>query len=101
MPIPYTLIRSRRKTISIQISPAGEVTVRCPSRMSKREVQVFVDSKAEWIRRRLSSLAQKPQLPLLTLERLRRRVSSDSSIRKLDKIKIPSPDHLAQEITIC
>ena len=70
MPIPYTLIRSRRKTISIQISPAGEVTVRCPSRMSKREVQVFVDSKAEWIRRRLSSLAQKPQLPLLTLEEI-------------------------------
>lgn len=34
---PYTLIRSDRRTISIQIR-AGEVIVRAPKRLAKREI---------------------------------------------------------------
>lgn len=32
-PIPYQIIRSDRKTISIQITLEGQVMVRCPKRM--------------------------------------------------------------------
>ena len=43
--IPYTLVRSSRKTVSIHIKPTGEVEVRCPKRCSKREAEAFLVSK--------------------------------------------------------
>ena len=49
MPIPYQIIRSSRKTISIQISPGGEVIVRCPRRMPGEDIHKFVTSKQRWI----------------------------------------------------
>ena len=45
----YTLIRTSRKTISIQLSPDGEVVVRAPYRMPKREIDRFVESKRDWM----------------------------------------------------
>ena len=53
--IPYRLVRSSRKTLSIQITPAGEVILRCPQRMSKREAEAFLESKRQWIAKHLSS----------------------------------------------
>ena len=61
--IPYTLVRSSRKTISILIKPDGEVEVRCPKRCSKREVETFLVSKEDWIRKHLEAIAQRPKLP--------------------------------------
>ena len=66
MEIPYTLVRSSRKTISIMIKHTGEVEVRCPRRCSKREVEQFLVSKEEWIRKHLESIAQRPKLPPLS-----------------------------------
>ena len=57
--IPYTLVRSNRKTISIVIKPNGEVEVRCPKKCSKREAEAFVASKENWIRKHLESIALK------------------------------------------
>ena len=68
---PYTLVRSRRKTISIVIKPSGEVEVRCPNRCSKREVDAFVQSKRDWIEKHLSAIAEKPSLPFLTQAEIR------------------------------
>ena len=70
MDIPYTLIRSARKTISIVIKPNGEVEVRCPRRCSKREADAFVASKADWIRKHLEAIAARPQIPVLSPEQL-------------------------------
>ena len=47
--VEYTLIRSKRKTISIEISPECKVTVRAPKWASKTEIQSFVSSKEAWI----------------------------------------------------
>ena len=63
--IPYTLTRSRRKTIAIHIRPDGTVEVRCPTRMKKADVDAFVESKAPWIRKHLDALENRPrQCPL-------------------------------------
>ncbi len=51
---PYKVIRSRRKTIALQLTPAGELVVRCPSRMRPDAVEAFVESKALWIEKHLS-----------------------------------------------
>ena len=64
--IPYTLVRSSRKTISILVKPNGEVEVRCPKRCSKREVETFLVSKEDWIRKHLETIAQRPKLPTLS-----------------------------------
>ena len=60
MNIQYKLIRSSRKTIAIQITPAGEVVVRCPGRMRTQDVQRFVESKADWIRAHLAKFENRP-----------------------------------------
>ena len=54
----YTLIRSSRKTISVQLSPTGEVVVRAPSRMSKRDISRFLEEKRDWIETHLRKLPE-------------------------------------------
>ena len=62
----YTIIRSSRKTISIQITPDEKVLVRCPNRMAKRKIDGFVQSKADWIEAHLRKIAERPAVPKLT-----------------------------------
>ena len=64
--IPYTLVRSSRKTVSIHIKPTGEVEVRCPKRCSKREAEAFLVSKEAWIRKHLEAIAAKPEVQILS-----------------------------------
>ena len=61
----YQILRSQRKTISLQILPNGELLVRCPTRMKKQDVQNFVESKKRWI---LSHLPKEPVQPPFTAE---------------------------------
>lgn len=67
----YTIIRSRRKTVAIQITPGGEVVLRCPNRMPKQEVLRFAESKRDWIEKHLAKLSAKPQLSPFTEAELR------------------------------
>jgi len=57
------IIRSRRKTMSIQILPEGEILVRCPLRMREKEIHGFVESKRSWIE---AHLPREPVGPKLT-----------------------------------
>ena len=54
----YTLIRSSRKTISVQLSPTGEVVVRAPSRMPMRDIARFLEEKRDWIETHLRKLSE-------------------------------------------
>ena len=46
--IPYTLIRSRRKTLSLEVRPEGLIA-RAPLRMPKREIDAFILVHENWI----------------------------------------------------
>ena len=63
MEIPYTLIRSNRKSIAIHITTEGTVEVRCPRRCSRTDVEAFVLSKQDWIARHLERISRQPVLP--------------------------------------
>ena len=64
----YTIIRSARKTLSIQLLPGGEVVVRAPNRMPKRDIARFLEEKRGWVEDHLAKL---PELqPKLTEEEL-------------------------------
>ena len=80
MKIPYRLIRSARKTVAIQITPQGEVILRCPKRYPIRVAEAFLESKRPWIEAHLAQLAVRPKLPMLTeaeIRELARQASSD------------------------
>lgn len=59
--ISYNLIKSDRKTIAIQISADGTVTVRAPKRCSRAAVEEFVWEKQRWIEQKQQELRQKAQ----------------------------------------
>ncbi len=50
----YTVIRSRRKTIAIEITREGEVLVRAPLRLARREVTAFAERHRDWVARKLA-----------------------------------------------
>ena len=71
--LDYTLIRSPRKTISIQLSPDGSLVVRAPNRMPKRDIEGFVESKRGWIEGHLKKLPEtQPKLTDTELQELAR-----------------------------
>ena len=47
--ISYQIIRSSRKTMSLEIKADGSVVVRAPLRLSETKIQKFVEEKQEWI----------------------------------------------------
>lgn len=68
----YTLIRSKRKTIALQVTPALEVLVRAPQRAPKRELDRFVAAHTDWIRRQMERQQQRAlERPAPTEEELR------------------------------
>lgn len=60
----YTLIRSDRKTIGMQIKD-GKVIVRAPMRLSKRAIDKFVARHADWIEKHLTKASAGNSLPPL------------------------------------
>ena len=53
----YTLTRSRRKTLAIHIKPDGTVEIRAPLRLAKSEIERFIMSKAEWIKKKQTQIS--------------------------------------------
>ena len=53
-----TVIKSKRKTISIQVRP-GEVIIRAPLRMKDKDIEFFAESKRNRIEKHLKSVAEK------------------------------------------
>jgi len=57
-PDTYHVIRSKRKTISIEVTNDEEVLVRAPRRVSMRDIRYFVDEKEAWIRKAKKRVAE-------------------------------------------
>lgn len=59
-PFPYRLIRSSRKTLAIQVSTSGQVTVRAPRTMPESTIDDFLTKKESWILKHLSHATPAP-----------------------------------------
>ena len=60
--IPYMLIKSsRRRSISIQIGTAGQMTVRCPYFATKKMVERFLYEKQAWIYKHYTDMIKKAE----------------------------------------
>lgn len=51
--IEYSIVKSKRKSISIQITPDGKVIVRAPLRANQEYINQIVSEKEGWIRKKL------------------------------------------------
>ena len=69
------LIRSRRKTLALQVRPDGSVLVRAPLYSSKREIERFLEQHADWIARQQSRMRLRAEeaekIPRLTESELK------------------------------
>lgn len=64
------LIRSNRKTLSLQITPDGRVVVRAPRHLSQWEIQKFLCDKGPWIEKHLPQVRAQAAQEKFTPEEL-------------------------------
>ncbi len=57
---PFQIIRSKRKTLCIEVLRDGSVLVRAPFFLSDRAIQTFVKEKEGWIRRQQNKVKDPP-----------------------------------------
>ena len=55
----YELLRTNRRTMSLEITPDCRVLVRAPLRMPQNRIETFVASKEDWIARHLTRMQKK------------------------------------------
>lgn len=84
------VIRSKRKTIAIEINRNLEVIVRAPLQMRDEEIRRFVDAKSGWIadhmeimQKRLEAAEGQAPKPALTNRELR--LLADRAVREIPK----------------
>ena len=54
----YEIIRSSRKTLALEITRDGQLKVRAPYKVSRKEIQNFVKSKESWIFKHLKRIEE-------------------------------------------
>ena len=60
----HTVVRSKRKTIALEVNLDGYLTVRAPQRCSDKEIARFIEQHTVWIEKtRLKQLARKACRP--------------------------------------
>ena len=72
----YKLVRSKRKTLSIEINENCEIIIRAPLKMSEREIEKFILEKLDWIRKSLEKMKVRAE---------NRRIYTDEDIKALYK----------------
>jgi len=74
------IIRSNRRTISLEITQQGQIKVRAPRYMSEMEIRAFVESKSSWLAKHLQKREK-------NMESLRENGEfTESEIRRLQEL---------------
>ena len=76
----YTLVRSRRKTLAIEVTREGNLVVRAPLRCPQKAIDSFVAGRRDWIeaalQRQSRRLAAHPPLTEAEIESLRQQAKA-------------------------
>lgn len=76
----YTLVRSARRSLAVQIKPDGKVIVRANYRTSLQTIENFLSAKSAWIKKHLAEIAGKPALPKFTEEEIKNFIVSAKAV---------------------
>lgn len=75
----YELVKSKRRTISIEVKAGGKVVVKAPLRMSQRAIEMFLREREDWIEKAVAKVQAK-EAALGPVEKL-----SDEELKALKK----------------
>lgn len=59
--LQYHIVYSKRRTVGIEISPDGTVTVRAPLRMPEKDIEQILMSKLDWIEQKRKMFQRKSE----------------------------------------
>jgi predicted metal-dependent hydrolase len=62
------IIRSRRKTIALEVSPQATLIVRAPHRVPQAYIDALIQEKSAWIKKKMGEMRARPQAPLRLYE---------------------------------
>lgn len=57
--IPYRVLRSKRRSVSVEITPGLEVLVRAPQRMPQAMIEDFVERHRDWVETHLAKARER------------------------------------------
>ena len=63
------IIRSKRKTLSMEITAEGDLLIRAPLKVSENEIYAFVEKNKEWAAEKLSEAKTRNKTPVSPLTR--------------------------------
>ena len=85
------IIKSRRRTVSIEVHTDGSVILRAPNRMTKKELDIFIDKHMSWIESKQQLMKERKEEKIPTnakafdmLTPKERAVIRDTFIRKVE-----------------
>lgn len=85
MQMEVKVIRSRRKTLSLEITKEAKILVRAPYQMKEPEIENFIQEKSDWIAEHLEiiqgKLAERAAVPRMSMEEVHK--LADEAVRVL------------------
>lgn len=84
-----TIIRSKRKTLCLEIKEAGHLIVRVPNHTSDKEILAFLESHQIWINRHMEAFAQRQQKPKNTDASSKRTEAEIEHLKELARKELP------------
>lgn len=74
MKFEYTVIRSRRRSLAVQVDKSCNITVRAPFFVSQKEIEAFMADKKEWLEKAIITQREKAKT---------QKIYSDEEIKNL------------------
>ncbi len=96
----YKVLRSRRRTISIEVNRDLEVIVRAPRWVAKRDIRYFVDEKEGWIRKTIARLERERELQKDQPDERLTQDELNDLVRKAREVIPERVEHYAQLIGV-
>lgn len=59
--VPYTLLRSGRRTLGVTVTTGGEVRVTAPAGADRQRVEALLQRRGDWLKRQLRATAIRPK----------------------------------------
>lgn len=84
----YKLIRSKRKTISVEITNNLEIIVRSPNKLPKADIESFLASREDWIEKNLEKMKKR-------IEKYPTKISQEEAEMLIEKAKKILPQKVA------
>ncbi len=90
--LPYQIIKSRRKSVGIEVKPGGKIIVRAPKYLPAYEIKAILSKKSDWLLSTYQMQKDKPDVnieatkdpQILFLEKQYKKAASEYFAKRVD-----------------